>query len=221
MERTAAPSSIQDQWSKNDQVLDLIERLLALKERQLVAIAGAPGSGKSTLSEHLAAEMNSRRPGFAAVVPMDGFHYDDSVLRAQGTLARKGAPFTFDVGGMVALLRRLKSNDGSEIAVPVFDRDLEISRAGARLISRSTPLVLVEGNYLLLDQAPWTALGQSFDLTVFLRVPLAELERRLVQRWIHHGLDPAAALQRAQTNDLENARLVESSSLPADVTLTE
>lgn len=208
-------------WSDNPAAAALVERLFALKGRRIVAIAGAPGSGKSALSDHLARVLNQRRPGFAAIVPMDGFHYDDAVLKERGTLQRKGAPFTFDVGGMASLLARLKQNTEAEIAVPVFDRRLEISRAGGRLIAQATPLLLLEGNYLLLDQQPWAQLRPLYDLTIFLSVAMPELERRLVRRWTEHGLDPAAARKRARDNDLENAKLIVEHSLAADVTLTE
>ncbi|MEO5615125.1 MAG: nucleoside/nucleotide kinase family protein [Cypionkella sp.] len=218
---TEAKQRFPNPWSNKPMAQKLIEQLLALKGRRIIAIAGAPGSGKSTLSDYLVTTLNQRRPESSAVVPMDGFHFDDAVLHARGTHARKGAPFTFDVGGMAAALGRLKQNTETEIAVPVFDRKLEISRAGGRLISKDTALLLVEGNYLLLDQHPWAALRPVYDLTVFLRVPLADLEKRLVQRWIDYGFDPVAARKRALENDLENAKLVESLSAIADFTLTE
>jgi pantothenate kinase len=200
---------------------ELVTRLvgLASQGRRLVAIAGAPGSGKSTFNCELCKRLNARSSGLAAAVQMDGFHYDDAVLRSRGTLARKGAPFTFDVGGLRVLLERLRANREAEIAVPVFDRELEVSRAGARLISQAVPLILVEGNYLLLDEAPWRELRPLFDLTIALVVPGEELERRLIDRWIGLGLDRSAAEERARNNDLENARRVLSHSAPADIAL--
>ena len=97
--------------------------------RTILAIAGAPGSGKSTLAERLEARLNECAAGAAAILPMDGYHYDDRVLIERGLRARKGAPETFDVGGLFHTLERLRRNEEDEIAVPVFDRDLEVSRA--------------------------------------------------------------------------------------------
>jgi pantothenate kinase len=104
----------------------------------VVAIAGAPGSGKSTLAERLVSRLNECAERSAALLPMDGYHYDDRILIERGLRARKGAPETFDVLGLVHMLDRLRRNQEDEIAVPVFDRDLEISRAGAYR-ARSAP----------------------------------------------------------------------------------
>lgn len=90
--------------------------------RRLVAIAGAPGSGKSTLTDSLVAHLNAPRPGIAAVLPMDGYHFDDRVLVPRGLLPRKGSPETFDVAGFRHMLKRLSEDDEEEVAVPVFDR---------------------------------------------------------------------------------------------------
>jgi pantothenate kinase len=108
--------------------------------RRIVAIAGAPGSGKSRLAERLVARLNEGAEGSAALLPMDGYHYDDRILIERGSRSRKGAPETFDVLGLFHMLDRLKRNHEDEIAVPVFDRDLEISRAGARTIPRTVRL---------------------------------------------------------------------------------
>ncbi|MBE3637848.1 AAA family ATPase [Mangrovicoccus sp. HB182678] len=187
-----------------------LARLAALPAgRRLVAVAGAPGSGKSRLARYLAEGLNAARPGRAEVVPMDGFHYDDAVLEARGLRPRKGAPETFDVAGFDHLLARLRRNDEPEIAIPVFDRDLEISRAGARIVSAATEMLVVEGNYLLLKQPPWDRLARHFDETVFLDVPPQELERRLRRRWrVKHALPAAEAERRLRENDLPNGALV-------------
>jgi len=185
--------------------------------RSITAIAGAPGSGKSTLSEALAKELNAQAPGSAAVFPMDGFHFDDAVLHARGHRPRKGAPFTFDVAGFGALLARLRENDAEEIAVPVFDRDIEISRNAARIIPQSVRHLIVEGNYLLLDQPEWAALRPLYDTAVFLDVPIEVLEARLLARWT--ALEGEALRAKMEENDLPNARLVVEASAGAEFLL--
>lgn len=185
---------------------------LAPVSRHITAIAGPPGAGKSTIAEALVDQLNKAAPGTAAVFPMDGFHYDDAVLNARGWRPRKGAPHTFDVGGFAATLARLKANTEPEIAVPTFDRGLEISRNAARIIPASIRHVIVEGNYLLLNDAPWDAL--TFDTTVFLSVPYHELERRLADRWKDmRGEDLRVKMEE---NDLPNVRLVLEKSQAAE-----
>jgi pantothenate kinase len=185
--------------------------------RFLVAIAGPPGSGKSSLADELASELRSRGE-FAAIVPMDGFHMDDTVLRERGLLPRKGAPHTFDVRGLVDIARALRRTD-DEVLVPLFDRTRELAIAGARAIDRQDRFVLLEGNYLLLDEPCWEKLAHLFDWTIMLLPPEDVLEQRLMRRWLDLGLDAEAARAKVAGNDLPNGRLVRMRSRPADVTL--
>ena len=184
-------------------------------ERFIVAIAGAPASGKSTRAEALA-ELFPQ--GSAVVVPMDGFHYDDRVLEKIGLRDRKGAPETFDFAGFATLLRRLKSREPN-VAIPLFDRSLEISRAGAAIVDSDVKFVLVEGNYLLLDEEPWSELEQLFDFTIFVDVARDELERRLVARWREHGRPDDAARKWIDTNDMPNIDRVLRARRRADLVI--
>ncbi len=188
------------------------------KKRFLVAIAGPPGAGKSTLADELATALKDKGES-AEVLPMDGFHMDDAVLRAKGLLPRKGAPETFDVRGFLDIVRAVKAAD-QEVLVPVFDRSREIAIAAARIVEQSTRFVLVEGNYLLLNRAPWSALDGKFDFSVLISPPVALLEARLMQRWLDLGYTEAAARTKTEGNDLKNGALVRKYSRVADCVLT-
>ena len=193
--------------------LTAVVRERGAEVRSITAIAGAPGSGKSTLAERLVERLNAAEPESAAVLPMDGYHYDDWYLVPRGWRPRKGAPHTFDVAGFAHMLKRLRENQEAEIAIPVFDRDLEIARAGARMIPASIRHIVTEGNYLLLAAEPWSMLQGLFDTTVMIEVPEAELKARLLERWKGFGYAPAEALEKAEGNDLPNGRLIMTESI--------
>jgi pantothenate kinase len=190
-----------------------IRRRAGPSGRFITALAGPPGAGKSTLA---AALVEALGPG-ARTVPMDGFHYDDAVLHDRGLRWRKGAPETFDVEGFLHLMGRLRGE--GEVAIPVFDRTLELSRAAAAIVAPTDRYLIVEGNYLLLEAAPWNRLVPFFDLTVFLKVTEAELDRRLLDRWAHHGKSPEAARAWIDGNDMPNIRRVLRGSRAADLVL--
>lgn len=196
---------------------DLVSRILATEAggaRTMIAIAGPPAAGKSSISERLQTEFAAEG---AEILPMDGFHYDNAVLDQLGLRQRKGAPQTFDFDNFELTLRRVRES-AQNVAVPTFDRALDLSRAGARLIAPATRYVIVEGNYLLLDRAPWSGLARLFDLTVFLTAPRAELERRLLKRWADLSYPDEYAVAKVRGNDMPNVDLVLEHSISADVT---
>ena len=201
----------------NVTVPELAETLLnaAGAARYIVALAGPPAAGKSHIAEKLEQALNASG-GAAAILPMDGFHYDNAVLDMRGLLPVKGAPETFDVDGMKHLLQRLARNDEAEVAVPVFDRSIEVSRASARIIPQSVRILIVEGNYLLLDAPPWTDLAQRYDATVLITAPEPILKKRLQDRWKTAQLPEDDIRRKVEENDLPNARLVLSQSRAAD-----
>lgn len=187
--------------------------------RVIAALAGAPGSGKSTVAERLCDALNARAAGTAAVLPMDGYHYDDLHLVPAGLRPRKGAPETFDVGGLYHTLKRLRARDEAFVAVPVFDRDIEIARAGARMIPAEVPVIIAEGNYLLLGQEPWVRLRPMFDVAVLVDVPEPVLRARLTARWQHYDLTPDEIAWKLDGNDLPNGRFVMAESRGEDFRL--
>lgn len=199
--------------------LDQAIRLIAGRgatRRSITAIAGPPGAGKSTAAAAIRDALNAIEPGSAGLLQMDGYHFDDVVLEQRNLRASKGSPQTFDVGGLVAMLLRLRQNTEPEIAVPVFDRSIEIARAGAAIIPQSARHILVEGNYLLLDAAPWNALFPEFDTTLLITADISVLRRRLETRWQNSGLSEDEISGKVDGNDLMNAGLVLSASRAAE-----
>nr|WP_111298213.1 nucleoside/nucleotide kinase family protein [Paracoccus saliphilus] len=193
----------------------LLQRLATLVQgprRHLVALAGPPAAGKSHICDILQKQLPA-----AGLLQMDGFHLDDRLLRRRGLLARKGAPETFDLDGFTVMLDRLAADDGRDVLVPVFDRGIETSRAAAAEITSPTRLILVEGNYLLLDRPGWRDLARHFALTVMLEAPEPVLRARLEGRWA--GYDTETLHLKLDKNDLPNMRLVLKESRPADLVL--
>ena len=192
------------------------ERMRALPEgrRCLIAIAGPPGAGKSTLAAALVQELAP----MAALVPMDGFHFDNDTLKARGLRNRKGAPETFDLEGLSGLLERLVRED--EVAIPSFDRVLDKVVGSSALVRAGHRWVIVEGNYLLLDEPGWRDLARLWDLAVYLDESHDVLEERLVHRWLDLGLTLDDAQAWALGNDIPNARRVAAARLPADLVLS-
>lgn len=198
----------------------LLDQVLAAPRadrRRVIAIAGPPASGKSTLSHVLADQMTAAGVQ-TMVVPMDGFHLDNRILVAKGLLASKGSPETFDAEGFLRLVKALPASE--TVYYPIFDRERDIAIAGAGLVSGACDTVIVEGNYLLFNAPIWRDLMNSWDLSIQIDCPLPILRQRLIDRWLTHGLTQENAIARAESNDLKNAKLVASQSLDADVTVS-
>ncbi|MFE9252429.1 nucleoside/nucleotide kinase family protein [Streptomyces sp. NPDC007088] len=197
-----------------DHLVDRARRLVVPGRRRVLGIAGAPGAGKSTLAERVVARLG----GDAVLVGMDGFHLARAELERLGRAGRKGAPDTFDAAGYLALLRRLRTPVlGEVVYAPAFDRALEEPVAGSVAVPAEVPLVVTEGNYLLVDEGPWAGVRGLLDEAWFLDPEPAVRVRRLVARHVRFGKSPAQAERWVARSDEVNARLVERYRERADL----
>ncbi|MGW4090864.1 nucleoside/nucleotide kinase family protein [Nocardia sp. NPDC004750] len=195
----------------------------AARERYLLGITGPPGAGKSALSVALRDAINTEAGGAVAeIAPMDGFHLTNDVLRAAGSLARKGEPDTFDVDGYVSELRRLRTTPvGEPVPWPTFDRSIDAPVPGGVVFDRQS-IVLTEGNYLLLDDfgtRRWSAVRPLLDECWYLDAARDVIENRLLDRHIRGGRTPVAAHGKVHQSDLRNADLVATTRERADLLL--
>lgn len=195
---------------------DLVERargLLSAQQRAVLGICGAPGSGKSTLAGRLVDLLGPE----AVLVPMDGFHLDDEQLARLGRLDRKGAPDTFDADGYVALLRRIRETPDRTVYAPSFDRDRELSLAGAIPVLPEHRWIVTEGNYLLLDAPGWRDVRGQLTECWFVHGDDDLRRERLIDRHVRHGRSRAAATEWVKRSDEVNARLVAEGAHRADL----
>lgn len=194
---------------------ELIEdgrRLAADGKRRILGLTGAPGAGKS----QLAAALVSALAPTAVLVPMDGFHLANAELVRLGRRDRKGAIDTFDAGGYVALLRRLRDPAEDVVYAPEFRRDIEEPVACAIPVPRDVPLVVTEGNYLLVDTGPWAALGELIDEVWYLDPGDDVRVERLIARHVAYGKPPDVARAWSLGSDQRNAELVSATRRRAD-----
>jgi pantothenate kinase len=172
--------------------------------RRLLGITGPPGAGKSTLAEALVRALGPD----AVLVGMDGFHLSGDELHRRGLARLKGAPETFDAAAYVALLRSLRSPSVGDVAAPGFDRAVEESVPGAVVVEAAVPLVVTEGNYLLLDAPPWSSIAELLDECWYVDLRDDLRLGRLVERHSAYGKSRAEAHAWATGSDARNADLV-------------
>jgi pantothenate kinase len=194
-------------------LLELMSRRSGKPERRIViALAGLPGSGKSTMAARLADAVNARAgAGVMVGLGMDGFHLTRAELARFAdpaeAMKRRGAPWTFDAAGLGQRLADLRHSQ-RQVQWPDFDHGVGDPVADAIAVLPSTRIVLVEGLYLLHDDQGWQH-AHLFDECWFLDVPMDVAMSRLVQRHMaanHQSRE--VALQRLVVNDHLNAEIV-------------
>ena len=200
-----------------DDLVARAARLAVPGERHLLGICGPPGAGKSTLAARL---VDALRPN-AVYVGMDGFHLAQVELERLGRAERKGAPDTFDAAGYVHLLARLRSAGDEVVYAPEFRREIEEPIACAVPVPPAVPLVVTEGNYLLLPDPPWREVRPLLHEVWFLAPPEEWRVERLVERHRAYGRSAAAARERTFGSDQANAERVSATAQSSDLVLSK
>jgi pantothenate kinase len=195
-----------------DEAIERARALAARGGRTLLGITGPPGGGKSTLAQAIADDLGDR----ARLVGMDGFHLAQAELARLGRQDRKGALDTFDGAGYVALLRRLRDATGDVVYAPEFRREIEEPINAAVAIPRDVPLVITEGNYLLVDEGPWAQARALLDEAWYVVQDEETRVRQLIARHIEFGKEPGFAREWVLRSDERNAALVATTRPRAD-----
>jgi len=195
-----------------DEAVERARRLAGRGHRTILGITGPPGGGKSTLARAIAEELGDR----ARLVGMDGFHLAQAELVRLGRADRKGALDTFDGAGYVALLRRLRAADEDVVYAPEFRREIEEPVNAAVAVPREVPLVVTEGNYLLVDEGPWAAVRGLLDEAWYVVQDEATRVRLLIARHVAFGKAPDVAREWVLRSDERNAELVATTRPRAD-----
>ncbi|WP_307872852.1 nucleoside/nucleotide kinase family protein [Paractinoplanes ovalisporus] len=196
-----------------------VEDRLLVQDRVLIGLTGPPGAGKSTISELLVSGLDELLPGQVALVPMDGYHLAQSAIERMGLADVKGAPETFDGAGYVALLQRLRLETDTTVYAPEFRREIDDAVAAAVAVPPRVRVIITEGNYLLLDTAPWTQVRTLLDEAWYVELDDGTRIDRLVERHVRFKDDPVTAERRARGSDQRNADLVARSKNRADLVL--
>lgn len=220
----------------NDIFIPLLQRLTKIQKeagrRIVVYLAAPPGLGKSTLAaflEMLSKDAKSGDEGISEIgnvqaAGMDGFHHYGEYLKTHKTMRDgkeitldeiKGAPETFDTKRLVEYIERLLTE--TEILWPTYDRTKHDVVDDGYILDGD--IIILEGNYFLLNDERWEALRQYAAYTIYAYTDIEVLKPRLIQRKVMSGHELSEAEAFYEFSDGRNARLVLEEMPNADLYL--
>lgn len=203
------------------------------KPRLLVAVAGIPGSGKTTTASAVAQRLNSGpSPIRTVLIPMDGFHLPratlDQLPNREEAYIRRGAPWTFDATRFLTFVHQLRrwadqgqssTENSHTLCAPSFDHEAKDPVEKGIVVTDDTTILILEGNYVLLDEPQWREVAPLVDLRVFVDADPVEARDRIARRHVQVGIEEtlADAYCRADSNDCLNARTIREKLIPPDI----
>lgn len=193
----------------------------------LLAVAGIPGSGKTTSSFILSSVLSNQYGVHNVVLPMDGYHYPLSYLKSmensEDMVYRRGAPDTFDAAAFQHDLKRIRDGDGESIIfLPGFDHAVGDPEKDQYKFERSRhDVVVCEGLYLFHDEGDWEQTNNLFDCKIFID---ADIDRCIDELKERNKCIPGYTLEelekRCDEVDRQNALTVMRSRSSADEFVT-
>lgn len=206
----------------------LLQQLTNMKKdknrRILVYLAASPGVGKSTLASFLEfISKNEADIEEIQAIGLDGFHYHQEYIKNNKIIIDgievlmaevKGCPETFDLNKLKSKILSLKDEN---VEWPIYDRNLHDVVEDEILVTKN--IILIEGNWLLLDEYGWRNLKDHCDYSIFIKADEGMLKNRLIQRKRRGGLSEEAAVKFYEKSDSKNVQRVLKNSLSADLVL--
>ena len=202
---------VQGQWA---------DKVSKGEKRLIIALAGAPGSGKTTIAKHVV-EHVAALPSSPSIVAIsaDGFHLSLATLHAlpnaAEAIAKRGASWTFDGVSVVDLVRNLRGGAGRHaVTAPTFDHAVKDPVTDGLTVGPDVEVCLLEGNYLLSDEAPWDEIAGLVDDRWLVKVDPILARDRVATRHLKAGIEDTMekALRRAEENDMVNGYYVANHS---------
>lgn len=203
-----------------------------IRPRIIITISGIPGAGKTTLAQAVADHLNAQRSSSevpshlkTVVISMDGFHLPRAQLDAEGK-RRRGAPHTFNADAVVKLVQTLRMSTYrpmGDVLAPSFDHAIKDPIADDVTIPRSANIVILEGNYLLLQDAPWNQIQDLVNESWLLECPFAVAEERLAKRHVAAGIVNTLeeGKERVRFNDQPNGQYLLDNGLKPTLRIPE